>query len=322
VQSKRLEQQASVAIKYNFKLDEADYTAALEAAANTTLENCSNAGYDKVFYDGLRIITATQNNKAATSLHNSTYDIFIRADGTQYKLTAPLGLELVQDPATEAYIFEYENSTIFEDEQIALLAIEVIVADNNTEALLSVRAFDIQTQQLISSVLYYISDVSEMLSTATSTQTTETVQASESLSTNEESIDLDGDIISATDDSTQIERTIPTSVSINDTQQLIQKLSNISTPYTFETTAVAETPAQSILVADLLKDTLLKNSELILTEGNYIQRTYLPTDANSVSTATAILVLKANEDDYTLFTKALENDRTLEIGTMSLNLPE
>jgi hypothetical protein len=159
--------------------------------------------------------------------------------------------------------------------------------------------------------LFYIPDASEVL----------TPESENTVST---------DQVESADDDTQIAttappRTIPVSVTVNDPNQLIEKLSGLASPYSFDTIAEADTTAQSILVAGLLKDTLLKNSALILAEGNFIRRSYLPTEAAPEplpSAATATLAITQNEDNYTMIAKAHESDRALEVGTVTLNLPE
>ena len=311
VQDQQINNQAVAAKKYNFKVIEQTYQIAIKQAAIHTLENCRNAGYTNIFYDGLRIITAQQSSKAAPKVHNATYDTFIQADGTHFNLKVPLSLKLVKNDTTADYAFQYDNASVFEGEKVALVAIEVIAPGSGSEALLSVRALDLDTQRLISSVLFYIPDASEVL----------TPESENTVST---------DQVESADDDTQIAttappRTIPVSVTVNDPNQLIEKLSGLASPYSFDTIAEADTTAQSILVAGLLKDTLLKNSALILAEGNFIRRSYLPTEAAPEplpSAATATLAITQNEDNYTMIAKAHESDRALEVGTVTLNLPE
>jgi hypothetical protein len=318
VKAQQVTSQAIAAKKYNFELVEEEYAAAIEQAATETLENCRDAGYNNIFYDGLRIITAEQHTKAAPKVHNATYDTFIQADGTHFNVKVPLSLKLAQDDTTAEYAFQYDNASVFAGEKVALLAIEVIAPGSETEALLSVRALDLDTQRLISSVLFYIPDASEVLTpeSETATSTDEIIEASSSEAASDE---VASTLIAAAP------RTIPVSVTINDQNQLIDKLSGLASPYSFETIAAADTTAQSVLVADLLKDTLLKNSALILAEGSYIQRSYLPAEAapeSIPSAATATLAITQNEDNYTMIAKAHESDRALEIGTVTLNLPE
>ena len=311
VKDQQINNQAVAAKKYNFKVIEQTYPIAIKQAAIQTLENCRNAGYTNIFYDGLRIITAQQSSKAAPKVHNATYDTFIQADGTHFNLKVPLSLKLVKNDTTADYAFQYDNASVFEGEKVALVAIEVIAPGSGSEALLSVRALDLDTQRLISSVLFYIPDASEVL----------TPESENTVST---------DQVESADDDTQIAttappRTIPVSVTVNDPNQLIEKLSGLASPYSFDTIAEADTTAQSILVAGLLKDTLLKNSALILAEGNFIRRSYLPTEAAPEplpSAATATLAITQNEDNYTMIAKAHESDRALEVGTVTLNLPE
>ncbi len=111
------------------------------------------------------------------------------------------------------------------------------------------------------------------------------------------------------------------SVTINDQNQLIEKLSSLATPYFFETVATTETTTQSILLAGLLKDTLLKNSALIIVESDFIQRSYLPAEALP-SAATATLTITPNADNYTMMAKAHGSDHSLEIGTVTLHFPQ
>lgn len=308
VQARQITNQAIAAKKYNFELVEQTYPTALEQAAIQTLENCRNADYTNIFYDGLRIITAEQNSKAEPKVHNATYDTFIQADGTQFSVKVPLSLTLVKDETTADYTFQYDNESVFEDQKVALLAIEVIAPGSGSEALLSVRAIDLNTQRLISSVLYYIADASEVLSPAVTATTIGVESTTEATNT------------SAPTAVVTTPRMIAVSVSINDQNQLIEKLSSLATPYLYEIVTTGDSAAQSILVADLLKDTLLKNSALIIVEGDFIQRSYLPAEAFP-SAATATLTITSNVDNYTMMAKAHGSERSLEIGTVTLHLP-
>ena len=209
VQDQQINNQAVAAKKYNFELIEQTYPIAIEQAAIQTLENCRNSGYTNIFYDGLQIITATQNSKAAPKVHNATYDTFIQADGTQFSVKVPLSLKLVKDETTADYTFQYDNESVFEGEKVALLAIEVITPGTGSEALLSVRALDLDTQRLISSVLFYIADASQVLSPAAAAPIIAVESTTEATNT------------PTTTAVVTTARTIPVSVSINDQNQLI-----------------------------------------------------------------------------------------------------
>lgn len=316
--------QAIVAKQYNFELSEKDYQAALETAAEETLDNCRDAGYRNIFFDGLRIITEEGSAEPSPQVHNDSYDTFIEVDGTQFSVKLPLGLKLAVDDSTSEHTFTYENESVFEGEKVALLAIELIAPGSGTEALLSVRALDIDSQQLISSVLFYIADASEVLAPETEAEvvasTSEVAEVVEE-ATDEEATTVDN----TTTVIIEAARTIPASVTINDSNQMIEKLSGLATPHTFQTVTTGDTSAQSILVASLLKDTLLKNSTLLLSEGNFIQRSYLPADVDSdafLNAATATFEITPEADSYKITAKAHESGRVVEIGTLTLNLPE
>jgi len=307
VQDQQINHQAVTAEKYNFELIEQTYPIAIEQAAMQTLENCRNAGYTNIFYDGLYIITELQSSKALPEVHNATYDTFIQADGTQFTVKVPLSLKLVKDETTAEYTFRYDNESVFEGEKVALLAIEVIAPGSGSEALLSVRGLDLNTQRLISSVLFYIADASQVLSPTAAAPIIGVESTTEALNTP-----------TATAVVTP-PRTVPVSVMVNDPNQLIEKLSGLANPYFFETVTTGNSTAQSVLIADLIKDTLLNNSALLLVESDYIQRSYLGTEALS-SSATATLTITSNADnDYTMIAEAHENDRSLEIGTVTLH---
>ena len=322
VQTKRTANQAVAAKKYNFKLSELEYATALEVAATQTLETCRDAGYKKVFFDGLRIITAALNTKAAPKAHNAAYDTFIKADGTQFSLTVPLGLKLEKDETTAEYTFHYDNSSAFEGEKIALLAIELIAPGNGPEALLSVRTLDLDSQQLISSALFYIADASDVLNphamVASTTEAAEPTNAETTLeATSEEPIPAA--------ELTAVPRTIPESVTINEQNQILDKIAGLASPYFFETAITADNSAQSILLDSLLKDTLLKNSSLLFVESNFIQRAYLPAGVapeTLSSAATAAFVVTQSEGNYSIAAEAYGSGRVLEVGTMTLSVPE
>ena len=308
VQTKQAANQAIATKKYNFNLVEQGYATALEEAATQTLETCLNAGYKNVFFDGLRIITAEQNMKAGPKVHNAVYDTFIKADGTQFSVTVPLGLKLAKGETSAEYTFQYDNASVFEGEKVALLAIELTAPGSGGDALLSVRALDLSSQQLISSVLFYIPDASEVLESVSSTSSDDATSTDEGATM-----------------TSKAPRTIPESVTINEQNQLIDKLASLATPYSFETVTIAETSAQSVLLDGLLKDTLLKNSKLILTESDFVQRAYLPTGVAPEAlsnTATATLTVTPSAGGYTMVAKAHGSDRALEVGTVTLNLPE
>ena len=269
VQDQQINNQAVAAKKYNFELIEQTYPIAIEQAAIQTLENCRNSGYTNIFYDGLQIITATQSSKAAPKVHNATYDTFIQADGTQFRVKVPLSLKLVKDETTADYTFQYDNESVFEGEKVALLAIEVIAPGTGSEALLSVRALDLDTQRLISSVLFYIADASQVLSPSSGS-------TYHCCRVHDRSVKYS--------DATAVvtpPRTVPVSVIVQRSKSVDRKALKLATPYLFEIVTIGDSAAQSILVADLLKDTLLKNSALLLVEGDYIQRSYLGTEALS-----------------------------------------
>lgn len=169
----------------------------------------------------------------------------------------------------------------------------MIAPGEGIETVLALRAFDIDSQQLISSVLFAITDASNVLNTKAAEPKSITTP------------------------------TIPDRVSFSDPDQIIDKLAGLKSPYQFEILSANPTNAHSILVSSLLKDTLFKHSSIILVESDFIQRTYLSADERSngfLNAATGALTLSPNGSSYTLTAEAYGSDRTLKIGTITLHL--
>jgi hypothetical protein len=304
VQAQQISARAQAATKYNFTLASKDYQSALEAAAEQTLQACNDAGYFNVFFDGMRILQGDQNTQATATVHNAAYDTLIQIDGTQFSVKVPLSLKLAPNETTAALQFHYDNAAVFAGEQTALLAIELIAPGDGVDALLSLRAFDLNSQQLISSELYYIADASHVLRPEVDTQATTATSAAETI---------------------RPTRTIPESVSINDPKQFIDTLAGLPTPYQFETLTTASSSAQAALVTCLLKDTLLKHSALPLVESDYILRTYLPADTNAEdfdNAATAALTLTTSDGAYMIRAESYGSGRSLVVGPLTLHMPE
>jgi hypothetical protein len=293
VQTQRTAEMAIAAKKYNFDLIEFDYQTALEQAALQTLETCRAADYQNIFFDCMQLVQSEQTTKAPPTIHNALYDTLIQADGTQFNLKVSHGLKLEQDANTGKTSFHYDNVEAFDGEKNALLAIELIAPGEGIDAVLALRAFDIDSQQLISSVLFAITDASNVLNTKAAEPKSITIP------------------------------TIPDRVSFSDPDQIIDKLAGLKSPYQFEILSAHPTNAHSILVSSLLKDTLFKHSSIILVESDFIQRTYLSADEPSngfLNAATGALSLSPNGSSYTLTAEAYGSDRTLEVGTITLHL--
>lgn len=284
--------QAIASKKFNFITTRADYTPALQAAAETILKDCWDADYNHIFFDGLQIVRGDRASKASADLHNAAYDTFIKTDGTRFSVSVPLGLELTQSNDSTDYAFEYDNSAAFKDEKIALLAIEIIAPGNAANAILWVRALDWDTQQIIASSLTYLSDSGELLPQVQ--ESPEPVQPS-----------------------------IVEEVLINDANMLIDGLAAIESPYRFEVTTT-QIDANALILQALLSDSILKNSNLTLVDNIYIGRTYLDDDDDSAGlkrTATATIEISPVDNTlntYMVTTQAHGSERVLEIGTMTL----
>lgn len=302
VQTKQQASRAPTVKTHHFDLAKNTYQTALEEASTQALQACRDAEYPNVLFDGLRIIQGNQITKAGTAIHNAAYDTLVQIDGTQFRVKVPLALKLEKDDATAALSFQYDNAAAFEGERVALLAIELIAAGKGADTLLSLRALDLNSQQLISSQLYYIADASEVLSPKAEDTSAETTQAQLA----------------------DAPRVTPASITIDEQNRLLDKLASLPNPYQFEILSVAQTTAQTALLNALIKDTLLKSSSLTLVESDFIQRTYLSAGATSEdlsNTATAALTITPDEGSYTIKAESYSTGRSVEVGTLTLHLP-
>jgi hypothetical protein len=318
---------AAASQRFNFSPTQQNYATALEAAATTILQNCEDAGYQNIFFDGLQVIKADQRESAGLQLRNNAYDTFIAVDGTRFSVKLAMGLKLTQDDSISGYAFSHDSLAVFKGQASALLAIEIIAQSHQTKGLLSVRAFDLQTQQLIASSATYLSDIDQILSeTYTEKEAAATVAA----------------------DSSETVPSMPTEVLITDDNQMIDNLELVAMPYILEiTTSNIQDPAQALVLKALMGDSILKNSKLILVDGDFMKRTYVASDALAAEsqkspatamlniiplddwtlapppalTATATLNIIPLDDEagtYAITAQANNSAHVLEVGTMTL----
>jgi len=284
---------AAAATKYNFKLPRKDYAAALGEAANTIIKACWSAQYSHIFFDGVRVTQNAQTKEVDSRIRNAAYDAFVKVDGTRFTVSIPNGLKL--EDGTPSYTFSYENSETYKGDKIALLAVEIIAPTEGNEALLAVRAFEMSTQKLIASEVYQLSNASELFS------------ANEAAST---------------------PGLIPDSVTIRDSEQWIDKLAALSTPYRFmvETSEIPD-PDRADLLEAFVYDSISKNSNLILLEDAFLERAYLSkTGDQEAGKGNANAKLRITSTDeantYKISAKANESGRVIQIGTITLEFSD
>ncbi|NQY31992.1 MAG: hypothetical protein HRT56_02315, partial [Coraliomargarita sp.] len=80
------------AARYNFRIEEMDFTAALKQSAEKVMADAWAKGYDHVLFDGVRIVEAGKSRISDVETRNMAYDILVGIDGTRFTLTMPIDL--------------------------------------------------------------------------------------------------------------------------------------------------------------------------------------------------------------------------------------
>ncbi len=289
VQTQREAQTAIDLTRYNYDLPTATLEEALNTYARALLEECWGRGYETLFFDGVYTSDASGTAPASADIRNQTYDALIKIDGTTFSVTAPVDFRLKADASgNEANPFEYDNASIFKDDKKALLALEIIMPEASSTALLALRAIDLNTQAIASFQLVKISDIV---------------------------IPDESEELPAWD-------TIAERIELSDTEQTIDRLTQTQKPYTFDFSA----PEGDLITPLLLGYTLANNSNLQLVGSQFIKYVYgddLETPEAWTGKATASIIAKegAEEHSFDVFAKSKASDAELPAGNLLLFKP-
>lgn len=271
------------AARYNFRIEEMDFTAALKQSAEKVMADAWAKGYDHVLFDGVRIVEAGKSRISDVETRNMAYDILVGIDGTRFTLTMPIDLSYstTTEPAPR---FVYENEAAFVDSKGALLAIEKIETPNQSSGILAVRAIDLQKFTLISSELITLAPDESAPSDTTGTP-------------------------------------LPTSGMIEDGAGILDTLGALKTPYQFgwDLTQL-EDPERALAYSLLLQQTIQQNAGIQLLETQFVERSYLQANETLAQHANAVFQLDprdGNEAVFTLSSRLISNNRQVVIGQVS-----
>ncbi len=286
VTEQKLAQLAVDEKKYDFTLSTASFEEALPMYSQALLETCWELGYETIFFDGAFIQAPSGTQSAGSEIRNLVYDTLVKIDGTNFSVTIPVDLRLKPETlGNNSKVFDYENASIFEKDQKALLAIELIVPDNSHSALLSLRAIDMATQQIAAFELVKITDIDSLL-------------------------DLEG---------LELKDALPEAIELRDEAQTIDTLSRLGETYSFELNCNAPTRA----VPALLSYTLLQNSNLQITDSEFLKRAYgealkNPEAWQGMANANFTINEAIEAQSYELLAQANGSERILPAGTLRL----
>lgn len=307
VQEQKTEQEAIEERKFDYSLESTTYEKALATYSRKLLEACWELGYDSLFFDGAYILDNEGTHKADAEIRNLVYDTLVEIDGNTFSVTTPLEFQLHSDTNGQgSQIFSYDNASIFEDDQKALLAIEFILPEGSSTGLLSIRAIDLDTQTIAAMQLVKITD----LAAAWGIEAAETeIEAEAASSAAAATAPASAELIDG----------IPEQVTLRNQANTLDILANLATPYTFEVMDDSETE----IAASLFTHTLLQNSDLQLADSDFIFRAYgqsLDLPDAWVGQANARLTLEGGEaGSYQLSAQAEGSERILPGGTLTLS---
>ena len=288
VQIQREAQTAIDLTRYNYDLPTATLEEALDQYARVLLEECWDKGYETLFFDGVYASDASGTEPANADIRNQTYDALVKIDGTTFSVTAPVDFHLKADASGgEVNPFEYDNAAIFKDDKKVLLALEFVMPEASTTALLALRAIDLDTQAIASFQLVKVSG----------------------LNTPEESEETLWD-------------TLAERIELSDSAQTIDRLTQVQKPYAFDFSA----PEGDRITPLLLGYTLANNSNLQLVGSQFIKGVYghnLETPEAWTGKATASIIVKegAEGDSFGVFAKSKASDAELSVGKLVLFQP-
>ncbi|TVP75103.1 MAG: hypothetical protein EA353_14545 [Puniceicoccaceae bacterium] len=281
------------AIRYQLELKPMPLPEAIEAAGRKVLETSRQQGYRNLFFDQVFMRDERGITPADASLRNHVYDALVAIDGTNFNLTVPVDFTLKTDTlGQDSTIFEYENAASFARSRNALLAIEFILPEDSSSALLSLRAIDLATQRISAYELIKITDMADMADLLGVEQAEETAKLGDHA----------------------IQR-----IELRGGGTAIERLASLPEPYRFE----LKSSSTNEQVHALLAYALFLDSGLILVGSDFIYQAYGENLAEpdawlGQANASIQIVDTETEGSFKLNLQAQGSDRSLPGGTVSV----
>jgi hypothetical protein len=272
---------------FDLELEVVSYAEGLQGACQQIFDSSWRKGYEALFYHEVFIRDADGLRRAGSDVRNQVYDTLVDIDGTNFTLTLPVDFKLKADTSDQASaIFDYENASAFEKDKKALLAIEIMIPNDSSSALLSVRAIDMATQQIAAAELVKVDDITGLLD----------LENAEALS----------------------DQTLQR-IELRGGTEIIERVASIPEPYRFEVASAIEGNQVQALIAH----TLLKNSGLSLVGSDFIKEAYgstLPDSGDWRGEANAEIVINDADlgDVFALTMRVKETDRSVSAGTATV----
>ncbi|MGJ8653839.1 MAG: hypothetical protein ACSHX8_11240 [Opitutaceae bacterium] len=300
--TKRAEQRALLAQKYNVSLETKPYEIALIDTADTLLKTARTKGYKTVFYDGVSVTDAQETKLVTEDVRKTVYDTLVEVDGENYTLIMPTGLKL--DDTSK---FTLENFEDYENNAVALLAIEVIQLVDSEDALLYTRLLDLHTFQIIDHALLRVTGADVLWNAPTPVENSATPDTAVS------DTETAAPVETAATDAEATSIPFPIGASISDDGMWIDKLAQ----QTYRFTILTEDENLQLHTM-FLSHSLLKNSTLTIIDDAYIARVYGSQDTEFSDIADAQFSLINDGESNQIKASANSSDHVIDIGSITL----
>lgn len=279
---------ASIDAGFELNLTTLPYSEALETACRAVMEASWEEKYEALFFhepfirdsDGIRI--------AGPDFRNEIYDMLVDIDGTNFTLTLPADFKLKADTLGDNdAVFAYENASSFERDKKALLVVEMIIPEDSSTGLISVRAIDLATQRIAAAELHKVSDITKF---------------------------------TASDDVEALTDRALDRVKLSGGAENIARVANIPEPYLFE----LESSTEDGQVELLITHSIFEGSDLLLAGSHFIKEAYgseLTEPENWQGQANGQIVF-AEADPENTFELSLQvkgSERTVSTGTATVS---
>ena len=239
-----------------------------------------------MFFDGVFTQDSEGTHRTDAKLRNDFYNTLTKIDSKAFSVTIPVDFKLKSDTlGKSSQTFSYGNAAIFEEDKKALLVIELIRPKGSSSGLLSLRAIDLETQFI---VVHQIVKVDDLV------------------------------VILGIEDEMLVD-TLPEQVTLRDYTSTLETLDRLGDAYIYE----IESTAPNNEVAEMLTNTLLNQTNLQLSDSDFILRAYgdsltMSDTWEGHANARLIIAEGAGTNSYQLSAQSSGSSRTLTIGVLTL----
>ena len=287
VDAQRVEKKIITEARFDYVLKSSSFQEAMATQCQQLLEKCWELGYEALFFDDVFTQDSEGTHRAHAQLRNDFYDTLAKIDDTAYSITIPVDFKLKSNTLGQSkQIFSYENEAIYEQVKKALLAIELILPEGSSSGLLSLRAIDLETQLI---AVQQIAKVDNLAAT---------------LSIKDE----------------LLEDKLLTRITLRDHTNTLETLTHLVDTYIYDIEPTAPTNE----VAEMLTNTLLNQTNLQISDSNFILRAYgesldLPDSWEGQANARLIIAEGDGSNNYQLSAQSSGSDRILPSGELTLS---